>query len=283
MSRVALVIHPERPEVVTLARELVAHLLDKGHVPVLGPDDATLVDHGELGVEPALLAEADLALSLGGDGTMLRTVGLVARGGVPVLGINAGQLGYLTEVEPAGMIEALDQALAGQGTIESRMLIDCQVRSSSVDLAGHSDLALNDVVVEKVTSTVRVAVSIDGRFFTNYATDGLIAATPTGSTAYAFSARGPIIDPGHRALLLTPVSPHMLFDRSLVMGPETCLTLGIMGPRPASLWVDGRQLGVLEPGDSIECTAASVDARFVTFNGRDFHQILKAKFGLEDR
>ncbi|MCP3857167.1 MAG: NAD(+)/NADH kinase [Actinomycetia bacterium] len=283
MSKVSLVIHPERPEVVTLARELVTHLLDKGHEPLLGADDADLVGHTELAVETSELAQADLALSLGGDGTMLRTVGLVAHGGVPVLGINAGQLGYLTEVEPSGMIDALDRALAGDTTLESRMLIECQVRSASGDLGGHTDLALNDVVVEKISSTIRVAVSIDGNFFTNYATDGLIAATPTGSTAYAFSARGPIIDPGHRALLVTPVSPHMLFDRSLVMGPETRLSLEILGPRPAALWVDGRQLGVLGPGDSIECTAAGVDARFVSFNGRDFHQILKTKFGLEDR
>jgi NAD+ kinase len=139
-------------------------------------------------------------------------------------------------------------------------------------------------VVEKTLSghTVRVDVTIDGAAFTTYAADGLIVATPTGSTAYALSARGPIIAPTHRALLLTPVSPHMLFDRSLILDPGTEVGLTVR-KRSGALIVDGRFLGELASGDRISCTAADTSARLVTFRPRNFHQILKAKFGLNDR
>ena len=146
-------------------------------------------------------------------------------------------------------------------------------------------LAFNEAVLEKTPMghTVRLAVEVDGEFFTTYAADGLIVATPTGSTAYAFSARGPIVAPTHRALLLTPVSPHMLFDRTLVLEPAATLRVIVQGHRAATLSVDGRNLGELAEGDSIVCTAADRSARLVTSGERDFLQILKSKFGLEDR
>jgi NAD+ kinase len=130
---------------------------------------------------------------------------------------------------------------------------------------------------------VRLAVTIGKEFFTTYAADGLILATPTGSTAYSLSARGPIIDPTHRAILLTPVSPHMLFDRSMVLLPDVEVRLTVDGHRPAALFVDGMLLGQLEPGESIIGTAAPRNARVVTLGQRDFHRTLKHKFGLNDR
>jgi NAD+ kinase len=145
--------------------------------------------------------------------------------------------------------------------------------------------ALNDAVLGKTPSghTVRVEVAIDDEPFTPYAADGLIVASPTGSTAYNLSARGPIVAPTHRALVLTPVSPHMLFDRSLVLEPSTTLRLTVAGSRPASQAVDGREQPELEPGDALEVTAAPFPARLVVFGPRRFHQILKAKFRLSDR
>ena len=127
-------------------------------------------------------------------------------------------------------------------------------------------------------------VRIDGAPFTTYAADGLIVATPTGSTAYSLSARGPIVSPRHRALLLTPVSPHMLFDRSLVLDPEESIEIEVSGHRSADLNVDGQRATTLAPGRrTVRCRAADEPARFVRFGPRRFHQILKAKFGLSDR
>jgi NAD+ kinase len=224
-----------------------------------------------------------VAVSLGGDGTMLRTVDLVAGGGVPIIGVNVGQMGYLTDIEPGGTRAALERFFSGERTIEERMLLTVTVDRGDGGREVH--LAFNEAVVEKTPMghTVRLAVEVDGEFFTTYAADGLIVATPTGSTAYAFSARGPIVAPTHRALLLTPVSPHMLFDRTLVLDPDAELRLVVQGHRAATLSVDGRNLGVLGVDDSITCTAADRSARLVTFGRRDFLQILKSKFGLEDR
>jgi NAD+ kinase len=281
---IAFVLHHERPQAVELARETAAWLAEDGHEVRLPRPDAELAGLEHLGVDGATFSDGlDLAVSLGGDGTILRAVDLVAGAGVPVLGVNVGQLGYLAVVEPEAIREALERFLAGEHTIESRMLLEVTVERSGQPPEHH--LAFNEAVLEKTPMghTVRMAVSIDGSFFTTYAADGLIVATPTGSTAYAFSARGPIVAPSHRAQLLTPVSPHMLFDRSLVLEPEARIRLEVLGHRPATVSVDGRNLGELREGDAVTCTAAARSACLVTMDPRDFLSILKAKFGLNDR
>lgn len=281
MARVAIVLHRERSEALGLARDTVEWLTAHGHEARLPLQDAKVLGASASGVEDEELGEgAGLALSLGGDGTVLRTVDLVSAHGVPVLAVNVGQLGYLTEVEPPGLASALERFFAGDHRVEDRMLLEVRVESS-----GASAIALNEAVLEKtpIGHTVRLAVSIDGEFWTTYAADGLIIATPTGSTAYSLSARGPILSPELRAMVLTPVSPHQLFDRSMVFAPDTELGLTVCGGRPATLSVDGRNLGVLAEGDAVTCTAASQPAHFVSFGPRDFHHILKTKFGLADR
>jgi len=301
MASVGIVVHPERDLAGELARDAAAWLTERGHEVRLPLDDAGIAKLPDLGIPESMFTRGlDVVLSLGGDGTMLRTVELVAADEVPVIGVNVGQLGYLTEVEPQGLRMALKRFLAGSYEIDERMLIEVTVDSPSAqadalagttaepgadDTDGLSYLALNEVVLEKtpVGHTVRLGVSVDGDFFTPYAADGLIVATPTGSTAYAFSARGPIVAPTHRCLLLTPVSPHMLFDRSLVLDPNAIVRLEVLGYRPATLSVDGRTLATLDVGDAITCTAANLSARLVMFGQRDFLRILKTKFGLSDR
>lgn len=284
MSAIAMVLHREREQARILAKELATWLVAEGHEVRLPESDAGLAGlEVHAWPEEELGHGLDLALSLGGDGTMLRTVNLVATGGAPTLGVNVGQMGYLTDVEPDDARDAVERFLAGQGQIERRMLLS--VRVEPADGAAVEHLAFNEVVLEKTPTghTVRLSVSVDGEFFTTYAADGLIVATPTGSTAYSFSARGPIVAPTHRCQLLTPVAPHMLFDRTLVLEPEALLRLTVTGHRTATLNVDGRNLGELAEGDSVTCTAASYSAHLVTFGPRDFLKILKTKFGLSDR
>lgn len=293
MASLALVVHPEREQARRLAREAASWLLGSGHDVRFPRPDAGLSGFGDLGCDDHQLAAGlDLAVAIGGDGTMLRSVHLVAPADVPVLGMNVGQLGYLTETDPSGWRSALQRFLSGSYVLDERMLLDVTVEVASPggadagapDAAGPR-LALNEAVLEKVSMghTVRLRVSIDGNFFTTYVADGLIVATPTGSTAYAFSARGPIVAPSHRAILLTPVSPHMLFDRTLVLEPGARLRLEVSGERPATLSVDGHTEATLVDGDAIVCTAAERPARLVSFGGNDFHGILKSKFGLNDR
>lgn len=288
---IGLVPHRDRSAALALAGHVAEHLSAAGATVVVPSDDTggrpELVARA---VDPESFAPAlDLAISLGGDGTMLRTVDLVAAAGVPVLGVNVGQLGYLAEVEPEDVDGALDRVMQGDFRVEERMTLSVQVTAGGEGGEGKGSsgswIAMNEAVIEKTRRghVVRLDVDINGRFFTSYAADGVIVATPTGSTAYSFSARGPIVSPRHRCLLLTPVSPHMLFDRSLVLDPDEELCFRVTGSRGAVLTVDGREVGELATRDSVVCTASPTPARIVTFGTRDFHQILKTKFGLADR
>jgi len=227
--------------------------------------------------------DVDVVVSLGGDGTMLRSVRLLGGRSTPLIGVNLGSLGYLTEIEPDDIDRSLDRFLSGPGDgewhLDERMMLDVAVNGSVVGRA------LNEAVVEKNESghTVRMLARIDGVDFTHYEADGLIVSTPTGSTAYSLSARGPILSPGHRAILLTPVSPHMLFDRSLVLSPNEVVEIEVKGHRPADLVIDGRQSVVLAAGDVVRCSPSEALAGFVRFGAYRYHQILKSKFGLLDR
>ena len=284
LATVGIVPHHARPEAARLAHEAIAWLIERGHGVRVPADDAKEASLEQWSHAEAELSRGlDLALSLGGDGTMLRTVDLVCAEGVPVLGVNVGHLGYLTQVDPADLTTALARFFAGSHDVEERMTLEVTLR-----VEGQADLvrsALNEAVLEKTLSghTVRFAVSIDGEFFTTYAADGVIVATPTGSTAYNLSARGPIASPRLRALLMTPVSPHMLFDRTLVLHPSEDVSFEVLPGPPAAAVVDGRSLGSLPPGATLSCRAGTHPARLVTFGERDFHRILKTKFGLADR
>ncbi len=286
MGTIGFVVHPARPAASDLAAKARRWAEEHGHtVRVDGPAGGSTPGGTETMSDEAFVEGLDLAVCFGGDGTMLRTVDRVVREGVPVLGVNVGQLGYLSAVEPEQLVDALERFFLGDYLIEERMLVAAHVDAPSLAGTVPDAEALNEVVVEKTPMghTVRLAVTLDGEFFTTYAADGVIVATPTGSTAYSFSARGPIVAPGHRALLLTPVSPHMLFDRPLVLEPTTTVRLEVLGPRPAMLSADGRVVATLSEGDAVVCTGSNHRARLVRFEGSDFHRILKSKFGLNDR
>ncbi len=285
VERVGIVPHRERAQAGELAQRAAAALAARGiEVRVPAPDVGSWPALAAYSVEPEAFAPGiDVAIALGGDGTMLRTVDAVHGDGAAVLGVNVGQMGYLSEVEPEDLDGALARLLDGDYMVDERVMLEVTVESEGP--ASGRWWALNEAVLEKTEPghMARLAVEINGTFFTTYAADGVIVATATGSTAYSFSARGPIVSPRHRCLLLTPVSPHMLFDRSLVLGPDEELRFVVVDGRPVIVTADGRAVGELRPGDSVRCTGAATPARIVTFGRRDFHQILKAKFGLADR
>ena len=273
MATVVLVVHPRRPAAAELAQTASVWLAERGHA-ALEPDDDAVA-----GVRAAddVVGGADLVVALGGDGTVLRAVRVVGDRGVPVLGVNLGHLGYLAQVEPDDLPAALERFLAGDFSVEDRMMLAVGIRRGTV--SGGEFLALNDAVVEKPRpgNTVHLAVSIAARPWATYVGDGLVVATPTGSTAYSFSARGPIVSPRLRALVVTPVSPHLAFDRSLVVAADEPVRVEVADDRPAALTVDGRDRGLLRRGDAILCRPAAKPARFVTFGARDFFGVLQAK------
>lgn len=281
MNGIALVAHHERESVREHAMRAAKWCAERNVPFWMPPEDAGALGLDEHGSDrPA--SEAELVMSLGGDGTMLRSVRFLSGAAVPLLGINLGSLGYLTEVEPEKLTDAMERFVGGQASgewhLDERMMLDVAINGQ------FRARALNEAVVEKAQAghTVRLLARIDGEPFTHYEADGLIVATPTGSTAYSLSARGPIVSPRHRAVLLTPVSPHMLFDRTLVLDPSESVEIEVSGHRRAELSIDGQPIGALDDGDTVHCAPSGATANFVRFGTYHYHQILKAKFGLAD-
>ena len=285
MSRIGLAVHRFRPDALAIARQVAEWAHSHGIATVVDEADAKAVDSPLASVGD--VGSCDLLVSVGGDGTMLRAVRSLSGAEVPIVGVNLGMLGYLATVEQDSVIAALDTWRTGhEGSdyhFDDRMLLEVAMWSNGARLANL--LALNEVVVEKRDAghTVRLGVDIDRVPFTTYAADGLIVATPTGSTAYSMSARGPVLSPRLRALLVTPVSPHMLFDRSLVLDPAEAVRVEIQGHRHVNVAIDGELVHTLKPGDVVEIRTAGEVARFMRFEERRFHQVLKSKFGLNDR
>ena len=285
MSVISMMVHPERNESLEVAAALADYLETSGNDVRIDEVGASAVGRSELGCSTEnFAADADLAVSIGGDGTMLRTFERVAQAGVPVLGVNVGHLGYLTEFEADEAQTAVDKALRGDLPVEERLMIQSRVQRFDGEIEG-TWIGLNEAVVEKKSQghTVRLEVTIDDSPFATYAGDGLIVSTPTGSTAYNLSARGSIVAPTHWSLQLTPVAPHMLFDRSLVLRPDTEIRISVVGEREANLSVDGRSVAALRDGDVMIATRSEVIARLVTSGSGGFQQVLKQKFGLKDR
>ena len=304
MALIAFSVNHQRPEAVALAERTARWLEENGHrstsieenghrstsIEENGHTSTSIEENGHTstsigGAEGHLsLDGAELLVSLGGDGTLLRSVDAALGRGIPVLGVNIGRLGFLTQIEPAGLEDALSAFLAGTHQVEERMTLSVTVTGPDGSVTVRR-IALNEATVEKTVPghTVRVAALIDGRPFVTYAADGLLVATPTGSTAYNLSARGPVLSPRLRALVVTPVSPHMLFDRPLVLDPEERLRLEVLEPRPAVLVVDGVTVATLQPGSVVDCVEGDRPARLVTVGPRNFHAILRAKFHLSDR
>ncbi|MFZ9108858.1 MAG: NAD(+)/NADH kinase [Ilumatobacteraceae bacterium] len=285
MANVLVVAHHTRNEVPPLLAELRSRLTRDGHHLWLCPADAQAHAMQELASDRDA-SDADMVVVLGGDGTVLRAVSMLNGAPVPILGVNVGVLGYLTEVGIDGALSAVQKSLAGRRdedfVIDERMLL--QVSVAKKDQPSTVWRALNEAVLEKQQSghTVWIDVAVNHELFERYSADGVIVATPTGSTAYSMSARGPVVSPRHRAVIVTPVSPHMNFDRSLVLGPEEHLSMTVAGTRPVDVSIDGRRVVSLTTGDVVTFSPDSCTAHFIRFSPPKFHQILRSKFGLSE-
>lgn len=247
----------------------------------LPPRDAELLDRDDLAVDEKVFAsEIDCCLSLGGDGTILRSAALLAPHEVPIIGVNGGRLGYLAEDDPANLQQILNGWLADSLVPQERMMLAARVEGETP----WKGYALNEAVLYRSESgrSMSLSAAIAGKSFLRYMADGVILATPTGSTAYSLSAGGPVVEPNFEALVLTPVAAHTAFNRSLVLAPTTEVALTVEGYRPAVLSLDGRTALDLEPGQTVICKAADHKVKFLRYNPKDFHAVLKDKFGLKD-
>jgi NAD+ kinase len=218
----------------------------------------------------------DLVLAVGGDGTVLAAAQRALAHDAPLLGFNLGTMGFLAEAEPEDLEWVLERLMSGDYEVAERMTIKASV-------AGHTATGVNDVVVEKVDSQrlIHLDVAVDGERFVTYRADGLIVATPTGSTAYSFSARGPLLDPLLNAMILTPVAAHSLFDRTLVLPPASRLSIVVLRDRPVKVTVDKIDMGHLTAGLTVDIEQGERPARFVRFDQRSFARLVRDKFGLD--
>jgi NAD+ kinase len=285
LRRVGAVVHPARPSAAKLGRELADWAAGAGiELRTLASERGCLGEDVPCAEPAEFPAGLDLVVSLGGDGTLLRALGLVLAAEVPVLGVNAGRLGFLAEVEVDGLPAALDAVRDGRYHVERRTTVAARVRIGGRD-AGE-DLAVNDVVLQKGPRErlALVAVSLgDGGPFARYAADGMMVASPTGSTAYSFSAGGPIVSPRLDALLLTPIAPHMVFNRSLVLHPDEGVRLEVLPDSPTLVEsVDGRVVRELPPGAVVEVRRSRHDALLVRTGHADFYNLVRSKFRLAD-
>lgn len=216
------------------------------------------------------LEEADLLVTLGGDGSILRAAQVAAPHGTPILGINLGRVGFLTEAEPDAWQEMLSRVLTGDYWIEERMMLRATAHRGDEALARAA--ALNDVVVGRGARArvVCLRVEVDGGHVATYVSDGLIVATPTGSTAYALAVGGPVLPPELRNIVLVPVAPHLSMERPIVLSEGVTVRIAVAGARPAVLTVDGEVQAELEDGDDVTVEANPHVARFARVQERTY-------------
>jgi NAD+ kinase len=274
---VGLVVKRDRPRAARLA-ERMSRWLTRRKVRVLVDADGALGSTKGLS-KRALAREADLVVVLGGDGTLL-SIARHAPADLPILGINLGELGFLTEVAEKEAMTMLARVLAGRYELDQRMRLAATLtRRSRV----HSRFrALNDVVITNGARAriVEFAVTVDGLPFNTYRADGLIVATPTGSTAYSLSVGGPIVEPTVQVLLLSPISPHTLSNRPVVLRPEAEVRITV-GPREqdALLTIDGQEVVPLAAGDVIEVRQGREPVTLVRSPDRTYYDVLRSKLG----
>jgi NAD+ kinase len=277
-NTVALVGRHEDARVAEPMAVLVSYLARTGVNVIASPGIARVL--GARAVEePDIADQADLIIAVGGDGTMLYAAKLAGNVTVPLLGVNRGRLGFLTDVSPAEMIGSLQRILRGEFSSETRLLLDAYIRAP--DGSERSATALNDIVVQRCEGgrMLYFETLIAGKPLNAHAGDGLIVATPTGSTAYALSCGGPIIEPNLNAIVIVPVCPHTLSDRPIVIPADLRVEviLHAHGNTKAEIAVDGISLGQLGPEDRLVITRSSRQITLIHPPGYDFYEILRSK------
>ncbi|MCH1883571.1 NAD kinase [Agrococcus sp. ARC_14] len=286
--RFLLAFHPGRAEAVETAATIARRLLAAQVTPVVLVDDRAVLLEGRDGLDavephgPADLPEVELIMTLGGDGTILRAAELQRQVDAPLLGINLGHVGFLAEAEVADTAKVVERALQRDYEVEQRLVL--RVKVFDGDVLVHETWAVNEAAVEKAGSgrMISTLLEIDDRPISSFGTDAVILATPTGSTAYSFSAGGPIVWPTAEALLMVPLGAHALFTRPLVVAPTSTMSVTIAeeSTSPAVLWCDSRRSFDLPQGYRVEATRDTRPLRLARLSSAPFSDRLVAKFQL---
>ena len=285
MIRVAIVSKPQKEELVRLLPELIEWLRGRGYEPLLDEEGAKYTSAApvvERAQMPAL--QPGLVIVLGGDGTLLAAARIFAATGTPILSVNLGHLGFLTEVRLADLYATLDGWCKDCFELDQRAMLHAELWRDGVMKSSHE--ALNDVVVGKgdIARMGEFGVELDGKVVAEFRADGVIVSTPTGSTAYTLAANGPILTPDVDALVVTPICPHLLTLRPIVVRGDASLNVRLVGiPTTALLTVDGQQAVQLLRGDEVRCRRSEYTVKLVRLSEGSFFEALRSKLSWGER
>jgi NAD+ kinase len=285
MRRVAVISKPQKEELKALLPELVFWMKERGLEPILDPISGEYAQTARV-VERHLLPaeEPELVVVLGGDGTVLAAARVFAKTGTPILSVNLGSLGFLTEVRLADLYSTLEGWCRDCFTVDPRFMLHSELWRGGVLFAAHE--ALNDVVVAKgaIARMAGFKVTLDGQLAAGFRADGVIIATPTGSTAYSLAANGPILVPDVDALVVTPVCPHLLTLRPMVVRGDAKLSVRIEGiPDQTFLTVDGQEVIPLKVGDEVRCRRSDYSVKLMRLGATGYFDVLRSKLKWGER
>ncbi|MCS6291818.1 MAG: NAD(+)/NADH kinase [Nitrospira sp.] len=275
---IGILTKPKFPEVKETLQSVVSWLRAKNIVALLDTTSAALL--GETGgiQKTQLASQADVLLVLGGDGTMLNAARLAGERGIPILGVNMGGLGFLTEVRLENLYPSLDRVFANDFVLDERLMLKTHVHRHGETVT--QGAVLNDVVISKGTLArmIELKIAIQGEFVTNLRGDGLIVSTPTGSTAYSLSAGGPILAPAVQSLVLTPICPHTLTHRPLIVPAEAEIEVTLTSKDDGAMATMDGQVGVaISQGDTIEIKVSEHRTRLIRFPETRYYEVLREK------
>ncbi len=278
--RVLLVPNMTNPAAVTATCELATWLLAQGFTPVLAEDDAVGCSLGDFGVAVSDIGEPALTVALGGDGTILKAVHVLPEAEVPILGVNLGRLGFMAGATIGNLRESISTALAGEARVERRTTIEAVVSMAGREVGRYR--ALNEIAIGRGPSprVIEIETWINGMRITSALCDGVIVATPTGSTAYAMSAGGPIVSPTLQGMVVVPVAPHTLAARPVVTGVSDVVEIRLPDPArgDACLVIDGESIPCRRSIERIEVRRGGHDVLLLKCDGRDFYEVAATEF-----
>ncbi|OPY58165.1 MAG: putative inorganic polyphosphate/ATP-NAD kinase [Pelotomaculum sp. PtaU1.Bin035] len=279
MNTFGLAINLNKKGVGNLVREVVRWFEDRGCTVLINEDTARPLGLSRLGTsEKYLVEQAECVIVFGGDGTLLRTTRKVAAAGTPIIGVNLGHLGFLTEIDIPDVLPAMDMLLAGKYFVEERMMLEAMVFRA--DKVVEHMIGLNDAVITKgaFARLILLETYVNGEFVNTYPSDGLIIASPTGSTAYSLSAGGPLVTPDLNLMLITPICPHTLGARPQAVAPESEIKVVILSRQgEVMLTMDGQHGFSLLQYDQVVIRRAPHNAKFLRLKGRGFFELLRKK------
>ncbi|MBU1488068.1 NAD(+)/NADH kinase [bacterium] len=276
MKKVGIILNLGREGASLIAKELLSWLKERELEVLIEKEIASLAHLEEAGVERARISkEADLIIALGGDGTLLHAANLARERSIPILGINLGSLGFLTEITQTELYDSLTKILEGPFEVENRIMLEAKINDDLLE-----SKALNDVIVTMgaLARPIHLDVSINSEYLGSYLADGLIVATPTGSTAYSLSAGGPILNPLLRVLVLTPICPHTLAVRPIVISSQEEVGISIRSDHEGvMLTIDGQEGHLLNSGDQIVVKKAKELTKLIDITQKSFYEVLRTK------